>query len=254
MKLKNPMKKAALFLLSMFACIALSAQSSSENEALRVNDRVPVAGSEKTDLIFSRTFFVGTVDGVDFDQARSGSYSLGIGYGIPIGKSVEIKFEPRATWQKIVFRQFSDSTKYFPSSSMGAEMIYEKLRAFYVEVPVGVKLKLARNAEDKYKLLLEGGFSFGFNSGSTFKSRFSVDADDDPNDMESRATVKVNNFQGFSSLRYGPYGRIGTNWISIYGFYRLSDVFDDSMMFSTPNGDVAFPKFPALELGLSIII
>ena len=254
MKLKNPMKKAAFLFLSLFVYVAALAQTSNENQALKVNDRVPVAGSEKTDLIFTRTFFAGTVEGVDFDGARSGSYSLGVGYGIPIGNSVEIKLEPRATWQKLVFREFSDTTKYFPSSLTGSEMIYEKLRAFYVEVPVGVKLKLARNAENKYKLLLEGGFSFGFNAGSTFKSRFSVDADSDPNDMESRATVKVNNFEGFNSLRYGPYGRIGTNWISIYGFYRLSDVFDDTMMFNTPSGDVAFPKFPQLELGLSIII
>lgn len=248
------MKKAVFFLFSFLVCVGMNAQSSSDNEAVRVNDRVPVAGSEKTDFIFSRTFMVGTVDGVDFDQARSGSYSLGFGYGIPIGKTVEIKFEPRATWQKIVFREFSDTTKYFPSSATGQDMVYEKLRAFYVEAPIGIKLKLARNAEDKYKLLLEGGFSFGFNAGSTFKTRMKVDADSNPDDNESRATFKVNYIDHLNVLRYGPYGRIGTNWISIYGFYRLSDIFDDTQMFTTPTGDVAYPKFPTLELGLSIII
>lgn len=253
MKLKNPMKKAGLILFSLFLSMAVVAQSSNDNEAVRLTDRTPVAGSEKTDLIFTRTFFAGSVDGVDFDPARSGSFSLGFSYGIPIGQVVEIKIEPRATWQKLVFREFGDSAKYFPSSAVGDEMVYEKIRAFYVEAPIGIKLKLARNAENKYKFLLEGGFSFGFNAGSTFKTRMNVNADDNP-DLESVGTYKVNNVQHLSSLRYGPYGRIGTNWISIYGFYRLTDVFDAGEMFSTPSGDVAYPKFPNLELGLSITI
>ncbi len=248
------MKYAFLpILISLFSFMNLHAQTSDQNIAQPRDSDIPVAGSEKVDLIFSRTFMFGDANGTAYSEGRSGSYSLGIAYGIPIGGRVfEIKIEPRVTWQKLVFTS-ADSGKVFPSAIYGSNYVYEKLRMSYVEVPLGIKIKGARNAEDKYKFLFEAGFSFGFNVGSTAKTRLEVDSDGS-GDLDARQTVKVNNIPDLEELRYGPYARLGTNWISIYGFYRMTDIFDASSQFPSVNGDINYPSFPKLELGLSIRI
>ncbi len=251
--------KHALFtiLISVFSFVCLSGQATDQNMARPKSDKIPVTGSEKVDIIFSRTFMFGNADSASLAQGRSGSYSFGIGYGIPLGRSVEIKFEPRVTWQKLVFTEnSSDSTKFFPSTARGSDYVYEKLRMAYVEVPLGFKFKGARNAEDKYKFLFEAGFSFGFNVGGTAKSRFDVDSDGNGS-LDAKLTTKVNNIPDLNELRYGPYARLGTNWISIYGFYRMTEIYNEDARFPTPttvSGERAYPKFPKLEIGFSISI
>ena len=239
-----------IFLVSSFG---LQGQTSDQNVARPKSDNIPVAGSEKVDIIFSRTFMFGDAVGANYSEGRSGSYSLGIGYGIPIGRAFEIKIEPRVTWQKLVFTENGDTTKVFPSTLTGTDYIYEKLRMAYVEVPLGIKVKGARNAEDKYKFLFEAGFSFGFNVSSTAKSRFEVDTDG-VGGVDSKMTTKVNNIPDLNELRYGPYARIGTNWIAIYGFYRMTEIFDTDSQFNSVNGLINYPTFPQLEIGVSIRI
>ncbi len=243
------MKRATFtILVSIFSFVWLSGQKTDQNMTRPKSAKLPVSGSEKVDFIFSRTFMVGDADSTSITQGRSGSYSIGIGYGIPLGRTVEIKFEPRVTWQKLVFTENTDSTKFFPSSATGSDYIYEKLRMAYVEVPIGFKIKGARNAEDKYKFLFEAGFSFGFNVGSTSKSRFNVDS------LNAKLTTKVSNIPDLNELRYGPYIRLGTNWISIYSFYRMTEIYNEEKRFDSPTGERSYPKFPMLEIGFSISI
>lgn len=240
-------------LIIFFTFLTLSGQSTDQNVARPKSDRIPVAGSEKVDLIFSRTFMFANADSADIAQGRSGSTSFGIGYGIPLGRAVEIKFEPRITWQKLVFTETGDSSKFFPTAYAPDNYVFEKLRMAYVEVPVGFKFKGARNAEDKYKFLFEAGFSFGFNVSSTYKSRYEVDLDGNGS-LDAKQTTKVSNVLDLNELRYGPFGRIGTNWISIYGFYRMTEIFDEEKQVTTPTRTRDYPKFPKLELGVSIRI
>lgn len=228
-------------------------QSTNENMAIPKNNRLPVAGSEKVDFIFSRTFLVESPEGVSLNQGRSGTYSIGVGYGIPLGKALEIKLEPRLTWQKLVFTDSDTTGKYFPSAVGGTNYVFEKLRMSYVEVPLGLKLKLARNIEDKYKFLVEAGFSFGFNIGSTAKSRFDTDSNSDGT-IDGQTSIKMTNIPEVAELRYGPFGRIGTNWISIYGFYRMTNIFNEGQLFPSTTGLRAYPQFSNLEIGLSIRI
>ncbi|MEM0998020.1 MAG: hypothetical protein AAGN35_13095 [Bacteroidota bacterium] len=242
---------AVLVLLAVAAPTA-HAQNDNSNNAVKINDRLPVSGGEKTDFVFTRSFLAGaTPDGAPYATARSGIWAIGFGYGFPIGKVMEIKLEPRAAWHKLVFT--ASPGKTFPTADTSTTLVYEKIRSFYIEVPLGLKFKLARNADDKYKLLLEGGFSFGFNAGSTFKTRSEVDQDDNGS-FESRLTTKLRNVQELNSLRYGPYARIGTNWISIYGFYRLTDVFDPNAKIGDDVTGVDYPVFPALEIGFSLML
>ena len=241
------------FLFSLFLLgIVPGALLAQGNEAERVKERIPVAGNERNDVIFSRTFMLGeSPDGVFLSGSRTGSSSIGVSIGIPVGKAFEVKFEPRATWLKLYYDPTMDTSKVFPSAITDEDLVFEKQRAFYLEVPIGFRLKLARNSRDNYKFLLEGGFNFGLNLGASSKSRFNVDLDNDGNN-DSFSTIKTNGVNNLELLRYGPYGRIGTNWIQIYGFYRLSDIFESDATFNTTGTDMNFPAFPALELGFSI--
>lgn len=242
--------KFLLLLMLILPGLSLFGQAN-QNEGVKVNNKVSVGGGERTDFIFTRTFMLGSSDESFIDNARSGGYSIGIGYGIPIGTVLEFKFEPRVTWHKLYFPQTSDTAKYYPSSSTSSELVYEKVRTFFLEVPLGLKFKLARNAEDKYKFLLEGGFNFGLNLGGTLKTRFRG-AFSDPDGDDQKLTYKLTNIPDVNILRYGPYARIGTNWISLYGFYRMSEMFDEDA--TVPGTNNPYPIFPNIELGLSITI
>lgn len=220
---------------------------------LKVEKKIPVTGSEKVDFIFTRSVLVGRVPNVAYELGRSGTYSVGIGYGFPIGKSLEFKLEPRITWHKLYFAPTAG--KWFPSNDSSATLIYEKQRVSYVEVPALIKFKLARNSVDRYKLLVELGFVFGHKLGSTYKSRHMSSVDSLGALVGPRITTKVNRIDDLSPFRYGPMVRIGTNWIAAYGFYRLSDVFLPYRKLNVENlPDRAYPKFGRIEFGLTIAI
>ena len=244
------MKKLILSLafLGLFS-MGLNAQN---NEASPVQEKIPVAGGESFDAIATRSFMAGDVPaGVFLNGARSGATSIGYGIGIPVGRVFEIKFEPRMTWLKMYYNPTTDVSKNFPSVLISDALVYEKQRAAYFEVPVGFRIKLARNSRDTYKFMFEGGFNFGINTGSTAKTRFEVDVDGDGS-FDTFSTTKVRKIDDLELLRYGPYGRIGTNWIQIYGFYRLSDIFEADQTFNNGISDINYPAFPALEIGVSL--
>jgi hypothetical protein len=224
-----------------------------DNNALKVDKKIPVTGSEKVDFIFNRSLLVGGIQGVPFEVSRSGTYSVGVGYGIPMGKSLEFKFEPRLLWHKLYF--ISSTGKWFPSTDTSETLIYEKQRVSYFEVPVALKFKLARNLVDKYKLLIEMGFVFGRRLGSTAKERHWTGVGDDGNLVGPKVTTKTNRIEDLSKYRYGPFARIGTSWISFYGFYRLSDIFRPYRQHDNDDGTSrAYPNFGKVEVGLTIAI
>jgi hypothetical protein len=221
---------------------------------LKVDKKIPVTGSEKFDFIFTRSAIIGKTEGVPFNIARSGTYSFGIGYGIPMGKSLEFKFEPRLLWQKMYF--VGNPDKWFPSSDSNATLVFEKQRIAYFEVPVALKFKLARNLLDRYKLLFEVGFVFGRRIGSTYKTRHYTAVDSLTGELlNPKITVKTNHISDLAPFRYGPFLRIGTNWLSAYAFYRISDVFLPYRRYNNEDGTSRpYPNFSKLELGITIAI
>lgn len=243
-------------LCAMWLCVAggaAVAQAPEDNEAPRVKEKIRVTGSEKTDFIFTRTFMVGAADSlVPFSVSRSGAYTLGIGYGFPIGKVLELKLEPRATWHKTYFKSSPD--KWFPSALNDSSLVYEKQRIFYLELPVGLKFKMARNAVEKYQILLETGFSAGVNFGGALRTRTSVDTDYD-GVFDGRVTSKLTRAGEWNRFRFGPYARFGLRYVSIYGFYRMTSLYRVGRKFSdTPTTSRPYPNFPKLEIGISVTI
>jgi hypothetical protein len=229
---------------------------------LKIEKKIPVTGSEKFDFVFTRSVLVGKTQGVPFNASRSGAYSFGIAYGFPIGKSLELKFEPRVLWHKMYFT--NTANKWFPTSDSSATLVFEKQRISYFEVPVAIKFKLARNKYideksdetkvGKYKFLVEMGFVFGRRLGSTFKTRhYSGGTLNSP--VLPKITVKTNRIEDLAPFRFGPYLRIGTSWLSAYGFYRLSDPFLGYRRYNNTDGSSrAYPNFSKIELGVTVAL
>ena len=246
------MTKIELRFLVIFLCLVSAGLKAQDNVAPRIQEKVRVTGGEKTDFIFSRTLMVSAMDSVPYDIARSGTYSVGVGYGIPVGKVLELKIEPRLTWHKLYFKP--TEARWFPNSAVDSSLVFEKNRVMYAEVPVGLKFKLARNAVEKYQLLLEGGFSLGLRLGSTAKIRRMVDTDGLP-DLETKQTTKVHHISELNALRWGPYARFGTRYVSLYAFYRMTNIYASGRKFNiSPTETRSYPSFPKLEIGLSITI
>jgi hypothetical protein len=250
----NTLRTAVCAMLVFAGTANILAQAPPQNnEAPRVKEKIRVTGGEKTDFIFTRTFMVGQADSlVPFGVSRSGAYTVGVGYGIPIGKVLELKLEPRATWHKIYFKPSPD--KWFPSALNDSSLVYEKQRIFYLEMPIGLKFKLARNAVEKYQVLLEGGFSAGVNFGGALRTRINVDTNSD-GIFDGRVTSKLTRVGEWNRFRFGPYARFGLRYVSIYGFYRMTSLYRVGKRFnetSTTTRD--YPNFPKLEIGISVTI
>lgn len=246
------MRKVIFFFwMGLLAAASLNAQGSTSN--LKVDKKIPVTGSERFDFVLTRSVLLGRVQGTPYETARSGAFSFGVGYGIPFGKSLELKFEPRVTWHKLYFEPTPG--KWFPSADSSVSLIFEKQRVSYAELPVSFKFKLARNLVDRYKLLIEAGFVFGRRIGSVYKQRYSYPAVDSIGLPAQTVTVKTTRIPDLSLYRFGPFLRFGTNWLSVYGFYRMTEVFDTKETFLEPDGNTrAYPAFPKIEVGVTFAL
>jgi hypothetical protein len=234
--------------IMILLALGLRAQAQ-ENEAQPIENDIRISSGEKFDFIFTRGLLVPganlPADTAPLYTSTSGSYSFGFGFGIPLKKAVAIRLEPRLTWHNLNFQQ--NANKTFPTDS-GNVFVYERIRSFYAEMPLGLRFNLARNTEDKVRLFTEVGFSGGLLLSSAAKSRTGTGID--------RVTVKRHDVWGMNRLRYGPYFRFGTNWIAFHAAYRMTPIFDENKRYLEPKSQTAapFPKFPKLELGFSVML
>jgi hypothetical protein len=230
-------------------------QGQEASTPLKVDKKIPVTGSEKMDFVFTRSVLVGgTVQGGSYEVARSGAYSFGISYGIPISKSLELNVEPRVLWHKLVFANGA-ADKWFPSSDSSSTLIYEKQRISYLELPLAFKFKLARNNANRYRVLLEMGFVSARRIGSTFKTRHYQSVDSGGGSQPPKITWKTNRIVDLNDWRFGPFMRLGTSWGSLYGFYRMTNIFSKDKYFVNPDGTTrAYPSFSKFELGVTLAL
>lgn len=221
----------------------------SDNEAIKVDPIAPITAGEKFDLIFQRNVLLanGMPDSVPVDPTRSGSISLGFSYGIPLGKFLAFKFEPRMTWHTLHFSP--TGTKTFPSVG-DSLLVWERQRNTFLETAAGFKLNLVRNAEDKVKLFLEAGAFGGYQLGNWMKVRREADLG---SNRTVRVTSKYDPVENTQKLRYGLYGRFGTNWIALVVQYRMSDIFrQQGTTYLFPGTTYTYPKFSKLEIGVTV--
>lgn len=233
----------------LFGCgFLLKAQN--DNEGIKINPEQTISAGEKFDIIFQRGILVnvGMADSVPIDPTHSGTVSLGFSYGIPLGRPVAFKFEPRVTWHTVHYKP--EPQKRFPSIGDSA-LVYEKHRNVYLEMGAGFKFNLIRNAENTVKLFLETGGFGGYQISNFYKIRTERL---DGNNEVFRHTAKYHTVEGTEKLRYGLYGRLGTNWIALLVQYRLSDIFTDkpTQTYLFPGVDYTYPKISPLEIGITV--
>lgn len=241
------MKRTFLFFIALTWAFVLPAQTASEDTeqpSSNVDSRFNISPGERFDIIFSRMVaFNNTAESSDLNYelvpARSGSYSVGFSYGFPFGRTVALRFEPRATWQKFYYVTTED--KNFPSS-LNDSLIYEKHRMFYLEAPLGIRLNFVRDSQDKVKFYTEFGTYGGINLGSAIKQRFRSPNPLD-NSLSTRTTVKYHHIPDLEFLRYGFYARVGISWLAFELNYRASNIFDPDATFY-PDGGVEAKKYP----------
>ena len=246
-----------IFFSAMLAMILSIGAVFGQNDAVKVKEKKTIPGGERFDFIYTRGLLLKTDPPANapYSISKSGVHAFGLGFGIPLfGQFAQFRVEPRLLWNRMVYSQ-DDSLKTFPSAyvdpdSAGA-LEYEKERGFFLELPIGIKLNLIRNRDKKVQLFLELGFSGGYLLGSSFKTRALVDHDNDPTTEMIKQTTKDSKVLNLSRFRYGPYARFGWNKLALYGYYRMSEIFDSK---ETHSGGESYPVFPQIELGFSVIL
>lgn len=259
--------KRSLFLFVLVSFFMLPdfgmAQTSTDpnNTALKApKEKIPITGNEKFDLMISQTFLIPTGvssrDSFPWDASRSGGLSIGASFNFPLGKIFAFKIEPRMTWHKLSFK--NNAVKSFPTDTN--LYVIEKFRGFFLEMPIGFRINLVRNQDEKVKLFTEFGGIVGYNTGGTYKRRV------EDTDGRNLWTEKYSNFDQHNPFRYGPYFRLSTNWIGIHAFYRVSDLFQSGAVFFDPLGTGKFednngtnysfpyPKITPLEIGVFLML
>lgn len=250
------------FSLSFFLILlglALSMQAQNNTARPVPPQKKPVRGGERFDVIFSRgiLFSFGLPDSVPINPSRSGPLSVGFAYNIPLGRITALRIEPMVTWQKITYRKTTEKT--FPTADTTSDLILEKQRMFYAELPLAVKFNIRRNADAKVSFYLEGGWLTGYNLASSFKTRREIDQPVNPvGTSRTKITEKVQDIEGLESFRYGPFFRLGTRFVAFNFFYRLSHIFDQDATYTRidNNGNTItgkFPKFYPLELSFMFV-
>ena len=242
-----------ILLPGFFACVLafsgnLAAQTEEAPKQEKKKLKIPILAGERFDLVMARGFLVpiNRSDSVPWQVAESGTYTVGFAFNVPIGPVFAFRFEPRATWHKLVFDNKPEKT--FPTDS-NATYLFEKHRAFYPELGIGFKFNLYRNKKDKVKLFIEAGGQFGYATGSTYKRRY----------VETggrKVTEKFNKVPGIQNLRYGAYFRLGTDFGAIFVHYRISDIYRSDQKYLHPdrNTFVTYPKFSPLEIGVMLLL
>lgn len=240
------------FILAMglfLSCMGTGFTQTTDNEAVKVEPSNPISAGEKFDLIIQRNVLLSNAmpDSVPVDPTRSGSISLGFSYGIPLGKFAAFKFEPRLTWHTLHYTP--TGAKTFPSVG-DSLLVWERQRNTYIESAGGFKFNLVRNVEDKVKLFLEVGAFGGYQVGNFLKVRREADLG---SNRTVRITSKYDPVENTQKLRYGLYGRLGTNWIALVMQYRMSDIFkDNGTTYLYPGVNYRYPEIANLEIGVTV--
>jgi hypothetical protein len=204
-----------------------------------------IRGGERIDFVFTRGLLMrGDLPATyPMEVGRSGSYSLGVALGLPIGRTLAVRFEPRMTWHSVFYSQTID--KIYPTPSNG-RFVFEKERGFYAELPIGFKLNLVRNDRNRVRLYLEVGAQYGQLLGSVYKRR-SFDRDSLDGSIVNKYTEKFHRISYLNPQRYGLYARMGTKIFAVQFLYRASEIF------KADDETIVLPDFSNYEIGLSIV-
>jgi hypothetical protein len=191
-------------------------------------------------MFFAEGLILGATegDGADIIQGNSNNLDFGIRYKRKIGGVYAVGFE--VSFSRRNFRLKQDSSKIFPTSILHDK---EKLQYNVLKVGVFQRFNFDKNRGNFMGKYLDlGGYGELLISGR----HVTVDKPDIASIAGASRVRNVNSTLVYANLfNYGVRARIGSNKISLYGDYRLSDMFDS---------DVAnlYPELPRLMIGLEL--
>lgn len=209
-----------------------------------------VRPGEKFDLVFHTGYLLGTGSLPDSVPANalSGSIFVGLSFNWVLNSRIALKVQPGVAFYKLNFSQ--SSAKTFPTRD--STYTTEKLRAFYIEVPVGVAFALSRDEGARLRAWAEVGASVGYRFETSLKV-----AGTDANGASYK--LRTDDIAGFARWRVGLYGKLMYKFIGLHGYYRLTDVFEPGAGYDPAqgvrrSGSARFPEPPRFELGISIAL
>lgn len=179
-------------------------------------------------------------DSVPLFTIGSGSTTLGAGYNFNVSPKFAIHLQPGINYYKLSYRQLA--AKNYPSYVDTFQT--EKQRFTYLEMPLGLIYTFKRNEKKERQTFVELGGYAGFMWKSIYKIDYAKVLADGYNHNISQ---KIQTIPNANPLRYGMYARVGKGLLSVYGSYRLSNVFFEQTGYAMPN-------IPRLEVGFSMVL
>ncbi len=182
-------------------------------------------------------------DSIPLFTIGSGSTTFGAGYNFNVSPKFAVHLQPGLNYYKLSYRQLP--AKNFPSYIDTFQT--EKHRFTYAEFPVGVIYTLKRNEKKERQTFVELGGYVGFRWKAIYKINYTQTFADG---YTHNITQKIQTIPHSNPIRYGIYGRVGKGLFSIYGSYRLSNVF------LTKVGTTEYPvrNIPRLEVGIGMVL
>ncbi len=223
-------------------------------------DRRPAADSakaawfvrpgERFDIVFNTGYLLG---GASADSAPtnglSGTTFLGFSFNWVVNRRFALKAQPGVAFYKLNFDQ--TPAKRFPTPP-DSGVTSEKLRAFYIEVPLGVAIAIKRDEQDRLRTWAELGATVGYRFDSSLKLA-GTDANGDA------FKLRTDGIRGFARWRVGLYGKVAYKLFGFWAFYRLTDVFEpgagyDPVQGVRRAGPARFVEPPRFEFGVTLVL
>jgi len=205
------------------------------------DDDDAILAGEKFDILLSRSFLLGNElsDTVHISPTGSGNLFVGLGFNFYLTRYVSIRLEPGLSFYRIAFQQFGE--KKFPTAG---DSLYntEKLRANYVELPIGLGFNITRR-KGRTELYAEIGGSVGYLFSSDTKTEL----------KSNQAVTTLPNIPNIQPWRATAFLKLFYRFIGFSITYRLTNIFTaGSSYFINDNNRGTYPGIPHWELGLCI--
>lgn len=193
-----------LFPLGTYAQSEMASLSSSEEDELIVDigyeNWMDAPANISTDENFNRGFTVSLF-------ADLGKKNSWISFAPGFGFSTSNIFTDAAIWK------FNEDGEVIDLLTQDDNYRKSKVSFNYLEIPLELRLRFGKEDKKKFKIFIGGKAGLLFDAHTKIKY-----ADGDISKFKDKSP--------FNIFRYGAYARIGCSFISVYGFYGLSDVFD----------------------------
>lgn len=221
----------------------------SESQHIVSEDTIQTSGvrsAEKFNIVFNRGFIVtqSSNDSVPVKGSASGTTFIGLSFNKLLSPRFAIQFQPGFSGYKFEFP--AKPEKIFPTRG-DTVYRYERLRFFYIDIPIGLRYNLVRDSRYRAVSFIEFGGSIGYHiASSTKRSRMIGDQE---------IKEKLSGAGEVNKLRVCLYIKAHYRFLGIWINSRITNVYDPNKTYFTDDGRVEkYPRLPSIEIGLSVTL